>query len=471
MSDVVRVEKVATGIQGLDRLTRGGIPRGRATLVSGKAGSGKSILALQMACNLALDGRRTLVIAVEESPDDLTTSAASLGYALGPLLDTGALRITDLTHVAADHPAVVGVYDVSGLLDRIAASVKDGGAEVVVLDSSTALFSPRPSEERLRHMFFQLVHGLRGLGLTTIVTAEAPDNYGQTTVLGVEDFVCDLVITLRNVEDGERRRWSLEVQKYRRSPHYKGEYPCTISERGMVVFTLDARDRELPAAHERFESGVPGLDEMCGGGWLHDAIVLVRGPTGSGKTIMAGMYALAGVARRESVIYSGFEEPKPVLLRNFAGLGLGVAEAVDAGSLHVRCRYPEAVSPEDILIDLRDGMSERKPALVVLDSISSIEHATSPSTFRHFMISLASLLREHGRSALLTQTIPAHAEADMTAPFLSTVADAIVTLDYTTNEDRLRRTLRVLKMRGSEHITDRRPFVIERGGLRVAGVT
>ena len=102
----------------------------------------------------------------------------------------------------------------------------------------------------------------------------------------------------------------------------------------------------------------------------------------------------------------------------------------------------------------------------MLDSISSIEHSTSRQGFRQFMVGVASQLREHGRSALLTQTIGV-GEVDRDAPFLSTIPDAICLLDYDTRAPSLERTIRVLKMRGSAHSTERRRLIIEQGGLRV----
>ena len=465
------VEKLSMGVPGLDILTYGGIPKGRTTLIAGRSGAGKSILGLQIACHLARSGIKTIIIAVEEEPADLATTGDALGFKFSELVASSLLHITDLTSTGDGYTTVTGEYDVSGLVHRIRATVEKTGAAALVLDSSTALFNERPSEVQLRKLFFQLVHALKTMRLTSIVTAEASADYGQHTVLGVEDFVCDLVITLRNVVDGERRRRSIEIHKFRRSGHYKGEYPCTITAKGISVFPLDAPDHEVASSTNRYSSGVEGLDRMNMGGWLRDSIVLVRGPTGSGKTTIAGMYARAGATRGERVVYYGFEEPKPILLRNFTSIGLPMDEMEKTGNLQIRCRYPEATSPEDLLIDLRIGLEEFKPDLIVLDSISSIEHATSAPTFRHFMIGLASLLREHGRSALLTQTIASHTETEQTAPYLSTVCDAILVLDYSLNRATLTRTMRVLKMRGSNHATDQHRLMIQQGGLVVTPPT
>ena len=119
-----------------------------------------------------------------------------------------------------------------------------------------------------------------------------------------------MVIILRNTPDGQRRRRSIEVNKYRRSAHYKGEYPCTITARGLAIFPLDAQDRPSSTRCERYSSGsAPASTQMLGGGLVRDSINIVRGPTGSGKTMLAGLYARAGAERGERVVYYGFEEP------------------------------------------------------------------------------------------------------------------------------------------------------------------
>jgi circadian clock protein KaiC len=206
---------------------------------------------------------------------------------------------------------------------------------------------------------------------------------------------------------------------------------------------------------------------MTHGGFLRNAIMLVRGPTGSGKTMLAGVYARAGALRGERVVYYGFEEPRPTLIRNFDEVGLGIGDLVRAGNFKLVCRYPEATSLEDLLVDLRLGLEEFQPSLIVMDSISSIEHASSEKGFRQFMIGVASILRGHGRSALLTQTVLAGAAAEHTAPYLSTIADAILTLDYNPSAFELDRTMRVVKMRGSAHATHPYRLEIGAGGISV----
>lgn len=462
------LKKLETGVPGLDILTLGGIPEGRSTLIVGKSGTGKTVVGLQIASHLARHGVPTIIVAIEESPEDLQDSGDTLGLGVSRLVRERQLHFADITRPMDGPTLVSGEYDLFGLAHRLEALVKQTGAGAVVLDSATALFSPRPPQEALRSHFFQLVYTLRRLGLTAVIIAEAPADYGQLTTMGVEDYVCDLTIILRNLLDGGRRRRTVEVNKYRRSAHYKGEYPCTITTRGLAVFPLDARERTEDEQVERYSSGVAGLDEMTRGGWLRNSIIIVRGPTGSGKTMLAGLYARAGALRGERVVYYGFEETRPILLRNYREIGMAMEPLIDAGHLKVICRYPEATSLEDLLVDLRLGLEELKPSLVVIDSISSIEHASSEKGFRQFMVGVASILREHGRSALITQTIASSEAAQHTAPYLSTIADAILVMAYDTEGYNLDRTMRVIKMRGSDHEQHPYRLFIGPGGLRVA---
>jgi circadian clock protein KaiC len=465
------IPKLTTGIPGFDIVTHGGIPEGRSTLVAGRSGTGKTVFGLQVAAHLATHSVPVLVVGVEESADDLLNTGDGLGLDLSGLQAAGKLHVADLTRPMEGPTVVSGEYDLYGLIHRLEAAVKDRKVKVVVLDSATALFSPRPPQEQLRNHFFQLVSTLRRLNVSGIILAESLQDYGQLTSLGVEDYVCDLVVILRNTIDADRRRRTIEVNKYRRSGHFKGEYPCTVTTKGLVIFPQNPRERPDIVPVERFSSGVAGLDEMTRGGWLRNSIVIVRGPTGSGKTMLAGLYARAGALRGERVVYYGFEEPRPILVRNFEVIGMPMTPLINAGSLRIVCRYPESLSLEDLLVTLRVGIEEFSPSLIVMDSISSIEHASSEKGFRQFIIGVASLLREHGRSALLTQAVVAGASTEHTAPYLSTVADAILSMDYSPTGYELDRTMRVIKMRGSDHDTHPYRLAIAGGGLSVEKLT
>src|SRR3954468_2618726 len=154
------LKKLETGVPGLDILTLGGIPEGRATLVAGKSGTGKTVIGLQIAATLARTGHKTIVLAVEETPDDMVASGDALGLGISQLVAGGTLHFANIGR-PMDGPTIVsGDYDLFGMVHRIEAMVKETQARALILDSATALFSPRPPVESLRSHFFQLVHAL-----------------------------------------------------------------------------------------------------------------------------------------------------------------------------------------------------------------------------------------------------------------------------------------------------------------------
>ena len=464
------IARIPTGVPGFDDLVKGGIPEGRATLVAGRSGTGKTMFALGAACEMAQAGKRVLFVTTEEQPEDLISLADALDLEATERVEEGSLTVTGWNPELGSEVKVAGGYDLRGFALRLAREAEAMHADVVVLDSITAVLAPLPPDAAKRHLLYQLIRELSETRRTLIVTAAAEPGR-DLTLRGMEDYVVDLVVVMRNTVDGKRRRRSVEIHKYRRSGHLKGEYPCAITSRGLTVFPLDARDRpqtvDREAPTERFPSGVEGLDAMTGGGWLRDAIVLVRGPTGSGKTILCGMYALAGAMRGERVFYYGFEETESVLLRNFDTLGLPVRQYVESGDLKLVCRFPEATSPEDMIIELRRVLDEHSPSLIVLDSISAIEHVTSYESFRQFIVGITSALRQHGRSALLTQSVSHEEQVDLQAPYLSTLADAILLLGYDLSPESMNRYIRVLKMRGSPHSTVPHSLSLGQGGLTI----
>jgi circadian clock protein KaiC len=152
------LRKLETGVPGLDILTLGGIAEGRSTLITGKSGTGKTVVGMQIASHLARTGTKTIIVAIEESPEDLQDSGDSLGLGVSELLQTGALQFVDITRPMDGPTLISGEYDLFGLAHRLEAVVQKSGAKAVVLDSATALFSPMPPQETVRSHFFQLVH-------------------------------------------------------------------------------------------------------------------------------------------------------------------------------------------------------------------------------------------------------------------------------------------------------------------------
>ncbi|MDB5102471.1 MAG: putative circadian clock protein KaiC, partial [Fibrobacteres bacterium] len=296
------LEKAPTGIEGLDEITAGGLPKGRPTLVCGTAGCGKTMFSMEFLVRGILDyGEPGVFIAFEESPEDLAKNVASLGFNLKDLEDQGKL-IVEYIHIDKSDIAVAGAYDLEGLFLVLQSCVETIGAKRVSIDTLEALFGTFDNHAMLRQEIRRLFRWLKDRDLTTVITAERGD--GALTRQGLEEYVSDCVIMLdhRIIDQISTRR--LRVVKYRGSVHGTNEYPFLIDEGGISVLPISSLSLDHPASKERISTGIPRLDVMMEGkGFYRGSSILVSGTAGSGKSSIANFFADATCRRGERCLY------------------------------------------------------------------------------------------------------------------------------------------------------------------------
>jgi circadian clock protein KaiC len=470
MTDHSIDDKVQTGIAGFDHIVYGGLPRNRNTLVAGTAGSGKSIFGLQFLFSGAtLDDEPGVLVAFEEPPSDLMQNVRAFGWDLEKLVREHKIAIVDATATVDDEATVSGTYDLSALLVRVEAAIRAVGAKRVVLDSVGALLTQFGDGRLVRRELYRIGVRLRDLGVTTITTAERVEEDGSIGRFGVEDFVADNVIVLRNRLDAERRRRTMEIVKLRGGAHYKGEYPFTIDpQEGIAIIPVSAIQLSQKSSTERVSCGVAELDEMCGGGIYRDSIILVSGATGAGKTMLVAHFLKAGFDAGERVLLFAAEEGKEQLARNAAGWGVDFGKAERDGLLKVVCRLPETMGLEDHLIHMRRDMANFKPTRVAIDSMTALERASSLKSFREFLIGLTTNLKHLGVTAMLTTASSMLTTSESaTEIHISTLTDTIILLRYIEIASEVRRAVTVLKMRGAAHDRAIREYTIDGTGMKI----
>ena len=465
------VVKLPTGVPGVDLVTHGGLPLGRTTLVSGTAGSAKTVFAMQFVAAGGQTGQPGVFVTLEESPDDVRAHARSIGVDIDALEREGLWAFVDATPTLEGETMTAGDYDLGGLLARVQHAVDRIGAKRVAIDSVGALLTQAREPDVVRHELIRLGAVLKGLGVTAVLTSERLLDGGDVGRYGVEDFVADNVIVLRNaLEDGQRRR-TIEVLKLRGTHHQRGEYPFSVVDgEGIVVLPLTAITPRQSSTDERISSGIAELDRMCGGGWYRDAMVLVSGPTGAGKTIMAAHFLAGGLAAGERCLAFSFEETEEQLYRNARGWGFDFEAAKASGLLTVFAAFPESAGLEDHLIRMKALIDRLQPRRITVDSLSALERGATTKSFREFVIGLSAYIKQREIAGLFTVTTSdLSGGATITDSHISTITDAVVLLRYVETDDEIRRALTVLKMRGSAHEKRVREFVIDRTGLNVGG--
>ena len=472
MSDLVeskeKIEKLLTGIEGFDLVTNGGLPIGRSTLLCGTAGSAKTVLAMQFLVMGAARGENGVIVTFEETPADLRRNVKGFGWDLAKLEAEKKLAFVDASPRADEERLEAGSYDFGALVARIEAAIRKVSAKRVALDSIGSIFTQFQDTAIVRRELHRIAAALKQFGVTALITSERSEEYGAISRHGVEEFVADNVILLRNALDLEKRRRTIEVLKFRGTSHQKGEYPFSVNEKGVIVIPLSAIQLKQKSTNKRVTSGSSELDTMCGGGFFRDSIILASGATGTGKTLMVTGFTAGGIAQGERCLTFCFEESRGQFFRNAAGWGFDFEKLEKEGSLKVVTDYPEIMPLEDHLIRMKQAILDFKPNRVAVDSLTALERVGTERSFREFVIALTAFVKHQEMAGLFTSTTPTLlGGASVTEAHISTICDSIILLRYVEIFGEMRRGLTVLKMRGSAHDKEIREFIIDGKGMHV----
>ena len=463
------VRKSPTGIQGLDEITGGGLPRGRPTLVCGGPGCGKTILSMEFLINGARQfDEPGVFLSFEESLEDLTLNFASLGLDPRPLAARKKLAL-DYVRVEPNEIQETGGYDLDGLFIRLEHAIDSVHAKRVVLDTIETLFSGLSDTRTLRAELRRLFNWLRTKGVTAIVTGERGD--GGMTRHGLEEYITDCVIVLdhRVVDQNATRR--LRVVNYRGSTHGANESPFFIDESGLSVLPITSLGLQHSVSPSRLSTGVADLDEMLGGkGYFRGSSILVSGSAGTGKTSLGGYFAEAACRRGESALYFAFEESAAQIVRNLRSIGLDLEPLLRKGLLQVHAARPTTSGLEGHLNAMHRLITEKKPRVVVVDPISNLISVGTSIEVKAMLARLIDFMKVKGMTALFTSLTIDDGHPEGTDVGTSSFMDTWLVLRNVEMNGERTRTLDVVKSRGMAHSNQVREFVLTHEGLKLLDV-
>ncbi|HEX4348634.1 MAG TPA: circadian clock protein KaiC [Vicinamibacterales bacterium] len=462
--------KALTGIQGFDEIAKGGLPRGRPTLVSGGAGSGKTMFGLEFLVRGATEyGEAGVFMSFEETLPDLTKNAASLGFDLDALVADKKLFL-DHVHVSRSETSETGEYDLEGLFIRIADAVARVGAKRIVLDTIEALFVELPNQGILRAEIRRLFAWLKQKGLTTVITAER-DRPDTLTRNGIEEFVSDCVIVLdhRIREEISTRR--LRIVKYRGSTHGTNEYPFLIDESGLSVLPISSLSLDHPAPAMRVSTGIDRLDGMMGGkGFFRGSSILMSGTAGTGKTTVAAHFVEAACRRGERCLYFAFEESPKQIVRNMRSVGVDLEPWVRKGLLRFHAARPTYAGIEEVLLVTHKHIASFKPSIVIVDPMTNLLQVSTLNEVRSMLTRLVDFLKTKEVTAIFTSLTLPGGSLEANEADVSSLMDTWLLLKAIEVGGERNRALYVLKSRGMEHSNQIREFVLTSDGLRLLDV-
>lgn len=466
-SPALALEKCLTGIGGFDEISAGGLPKGRATLLAGQAGSGKTLFAFEFILN-GIDkyNEPGVFVSFEESPADLIVNVASLGYDPVKQQQDNKLRIL---HIPLDPCTVeAGEYDLEGLFIRLGSAIKATGAKRIVLDAVENLFSAFTDLRILRAEFRRLINWLKDSAITAIVTTER----GTETLTrhGLEEYIADCVISLDNRIEEQVATRRIRIVKYRGSSHASDECPFVLNNRGFSVIPLASAGLSYEVSSERLSSGIVSLDAMLTGGVFRGSSMLVTGTSGTGKSSIAAQMADATCRRGERCLYVAMEESHTQIERNMKSIGFDLASWREAGLLRFHAARPTSRGLESHLANIVELVAEFDPQVVVIDPITAFNVSQNEELVKLMLVRAVDLFKSRGITSLFTALTSGGAAAEATAVGISSLMDVWLLLRNLEHAGERTRALYVCKARGMAHSNQVREFLLSDEGIQLVEV-
>ena len=463
MTEKVKINRLATGVPGLDVILAGGLPEFSFNLIAGSPGCGKTTLAHQIMFALATPERPALYFTVlGEPPLKMLRYQQQFSF-----FDSDKVN-DSIRFINLSEETIAG--DLGVVLDKITDHVQAYNPALVFVDSFRSVIVASESNGKSHSDLQMFVQQLGMLMTSWQATTFLIGEYFNETDANPVFTVADGLIWLRQSVEHNSMVRKMEILKMRGQPTLPGLHTFRMNQSGLQVFPpagrgLVSRRSMFEEQGGRLSIGVPGLDAMLGGGIPRGYSLLVAGPSGSGKSILAASFLAEGARQGETGVIAAFEQP-PSGTRNRV-----VAELIESGTVGlVDSRAPDLSIDEIVLLILKE-IDRLKATRVVIDSLSGFELALAPTfreDFRESLSRMVSALVSTGVTVLMTSELEDRYTDLRFSPYgTAYLTDAIIVQRYIEVDSRLRRMIAVVKVRASAHSDEMRLFSIDEQGMHV----
>jgi circadian clock protein KaiC len=461
------IRTLQTGVPGFDAVLGGGLPEFSFNLIAGSPGSGKTTLVQQMVFANATVERPALYFTVLGEPTIKMLRYQRQFSFFDPALVGGAIQYVNLGEEALDS-------DLSDVLARIVSEVQRVKPGFVVVDSFRTLIAG--SSGRVDEAALSIEHFIQRLALhltTWEVTSFLIGEYSEQEQRNPVFTVADGVFWLSQVTDRNSVVRKVQAVKIRGQAQMPGLHTFRITNSGLQIFPRipEQDSQRRPQAAVRLATGVPGLDEVMGGGVPAGDAVMLAGPAGSGKTTFATQFVAEGLRQGEGVVVVVFEEYPEEYLARAKARNYDLAKSMAVGHLKMLYLRPLDLSVDETLAELLEAVVEVSATRVVIDSLSGFEVALAPAfreDFRESLYRLVGALTATGVTIFMTtEVVGGYPDVRFTTEKVSFITDDIIVQRFVEIDGQLRTVLAIHKMRGSQHSKEFLTYAITAQGAVV----
>jgi circadian clock protein KaiC len=458
----------STGIAGLDKILRGGLPRHRFYMIQGDPGVGKTTLALQFLLQGTLTGEKGLYITLSETKDELLAVARSHGWDLGriEILELTAMeqRLLSDAQNTLFHPSEVELTQtVAMVLDK----VEQIKPHRVVIDSLSEFRLLSQDALRYRRQMLSFKQYFAGNGATVLLLDDRTS--GETDLL-IQSIAHGVISLRRMISDFGTERRQLGVVKLRGLKFEAGNHDYVMETGGLTVFPrLQMTSKRSTPVMGPLSSGIPELDLLLGGGGLERGTgSLLIGPAGAGKSTIGAKFACAAADRGEKSAIFIFDENLHTYIQRAETLGMGIEKHIANGLITLKHVDAAEISPGEMAHEICLLADEGNVKVVLMDSLNGYLNAMPEEKFLLLQLhELLAYLSQRGVASILVMAQHGllgdmHSPADLTY-----LADTVVLLRYFEFQGTIKKSISVVKKRSGGHENSIREFSVQENRLVV----
>jgi circadian clock protein KaiC len=447
------LERISTGVPALDHVLQGGIPLSSVVFVGGLPGTGKTILAEQMAWANARRGDNTLYIGTLSEPTvKMLRFSQTLDYFDPALVDRKVVYV--------DISEALRSGDPDAVLAEVDRLVTEYRPKLVVIDSFKAIQDMFQDDFAFRVFTTALSVRFSIWEATALLVGEYTDEEIRQRP---EFAIADGIIYLYGTEESLRQDRLLRIMKMRGTSFFAGDHGFEINSDGITLYPrmspVVAGEYATPT--RRVRSVIGGINDMMDGGLSDSTSCLITGSTGSGKTLLALSFAVGEAQAGHQLLYVSLEESANQLARNCSAFGWDVAGLIDSGKFAIMHISPSELNIDRHAVIVKDRALEIGASTVVIDSISSFEAAVPAlAKYQNYLWAINDHFKRAGITTIMTSESAPEGRTEA-ARHVSLFADAIINVGFVEVDDRLTRTFRIVKVRGSKYDTNARELIID----------